>query len=102
MSDVSEIKDRLTLSLVVGEVVKLTPAGSYLRGLCPFHHEKSPSFFVNDTMGYYKCFGCGEHGDIFSFVQKYEHLTFREALEYLAKKAGITLSSKNYGCDFSR
>ena len=96
MSDVGEIKDRLALSLVVGEVVKLTPAGSYLRGLCPFHHEKSPSFFVNDTMGYYKCFGCGEHGDIFSFVQKYEHLTFREALEYLAKKAGITLSSKNY------
>lgn len=96
MSEIQEIKDRLPLSQVVGEVVKLTKAGAYWRGLCPFHHEKSPSFFVNDDLGYYKCFGCGEHGDIFTFRQKYEHLTFREALEDLAKQAGVKLTSRSY------
>lgn len=96
MSEIQEIKDRLALSQVVGEVVKLTKAGAYWRGLCPFHHEKSPSFFVNDDLGYYKCFGCGEYGDIFTFRQKYEHLTFREALEDLAKQAGVKLTSRSY------
>lgn len=96
MSEIQEIKDRLSLSQVVGEVVKLTKAGAYWKGLCPFHHEKSPSFFVNDDLGYYKCFGCGEYGDIFTFRQKYEHLTFREALEDLAKQAGVKLTSRSY------
>jgi DNA primase len=64
--------------------------------LCPFHHEKSPSFFVNDNLGYYKCFGCGEHGDIFDFIQKYDNLDFKEALEYLANRAGITLQKRQF------
>lgn len=94
MSEIQEIKDRLSIVEIVGERVQLTPAGVYHKGLCPFHHEKSPSFFVNEALGFYKCFGCGESGDIFTFVQKYDGLTFREALETLAKRAGVTLTNR--------
>jgi DNA primase len=94
MSQIQEIKDSISLVEIVSESVKLTPAGNYFRGLCPFHHEKSPSFFVNESLGYYKCFGCGEHGDVFTFLQKIDNLTFREALEVLAKRAGIVLQSQ--------
>jgi DNA primase len=94
MSDIQTIKDQLSILEVIGERVKLTNAGAYYRGLCPFHHEKTPSFFVNDQLGFYKCYGCSEHGDIFDFVMKYDNLTFREALEMLAERAGVTLSQK--------
>ena len=80
MSEIQDIKERLVLSEIIGQRVKLTPAGAYMKGLCPFHHEKSPSFHVNDQLGFYNCFGCGEGGDAFSFLEKYEGMTFREAL----------------------
>jgi len=94
MSEIQDIKDRVVLSEIIGRHVKLTPAGTYLKGLCPFHHEKSPSFHVNDQLGFYKCFGCGEGGDVFNFLEKYEGMTFREALEYLAEMTGVQLVNR--------
>lgn len=88
---VAEIKDRLSIVDVVGQHVKLTRAGKSLTGLCPFHKEKTPSFHVSVERGSYHCFGCGEGGDIFSFVEKVEGLDFKAALKQLAERAGVTL-----------
>ncbi len=99
MSEIEAVKEAISIAEIIGERIKLTPAGNYQKGLCPFHHEKSPSFFVNDSLGFYKCFGCGESGDVISFLEKYESLTFREALEMLAQRAGITLTQKNFDKD---
>ncbi len=98
-SEVEAVKEAVSIAEIIGERIKLTPAGNYQKGLCPFHHEKSPSFFVNDALGFYKCFGCGETGDVIDFLQKYESLTFRETLEMLAQRAGVTLSSKTFDKD---
>ena len=98
-TEIEAIKEAVSIAEIIGEKIKLTPAGNYQKGLCPFHHEKSPSFFVNDALGFYKCFGCGETGDVLDFLQKYESLTFREALEMLAQRAGITLSNKTFDKD---
>lgn len=99
MSDIEQVKEAVSIAEVVGERIKLSNAGNYQKGLCPFHHEKSPSFFVNDALGFYKCFGCGESGDVIDFVQKYDSLTFKEALELLAGRAGITLTTKTFDKD---
>lgn len=93
MDNVEEIKGRLDASEVIGSYLQLKPAGTNFKGLCPFHHEKTPSFMVNDEKGIWHCFGCGEGGDIFSFVMKMEGLEFREALERLAQRAGVTIES---------
>lgn len=86
-----EIKMRLSLSSVVGEKAKLTRAGREFKACCPFHNEKTPSFYVNDDKQFYHCFGCGAHGDHFTFVMAADKLTFFEAMEQLALKAGVTL-----------
>lgn len=91
MSQVAEIKEATSIVEIIGERVALTPSGNYHRGLCPFHGEKSPSFFVDERIGHFRCFGCSESGDVISFLEKYDNLTFREALEYLAERAGIKL-----------
>lgn len=92
MSDtVQEIKEKLSIVDVVGSYVKLTKAGKYHKGLCPFHKEKTPSFMVSPDRDFYHCFGCGKGGDIFSFVQDIENLDFRGALTLLAQKAGVTI-----------
>jgi DNA primase len=93
MSQVREVKEATDLVSLIGERISLQRSGSSLRGLCPFHSEKSPSFFVNEQFQRYKCFGCGENGDAFTFLEKYEGMTFGEAMEYLAQRAGITLTS---------
>lgn len=93
MSQVQVVKDAHNIIDVIGSYLQLQHAGSNYRGLCPFHSEKSPSFFVSETMQRYKCFGCGKTGDIFTFLQDYEGLTFYESLESLAQKAGITLEA---------
>ena len=86
-----EIKSRLSLTERVGKSVKLTRKGHDYWGCCPFHHEKTPSFTVSDDRGAYHCFGCGAHGDIFTFVQETEKLGFVETVERLAAAAGIAL-----------
>jgi DNA primase len=88
---VAEIKERLSIADVVGQHVKLTKAGKSLTGLCPFHKEKTSSFHVSLERGTYHCFGCGEGGDIFSFIEKVEGVDFKTALKQLAERAGVTL-----------
>jgi len=86
-----ELKSRLRPSDVVGKTVKLRRQGREYAGLSPFTKEKSPSFFVNDDKGFYHCFSSGKHGDIISFLQETERLTFSEAVERLAAEAGMSL-----------
>lgn len=92
---IAEIKQRLDIQDVVGETVRLTRAGRNVKGLCPFHSEKTPSFVVYPKDGSFHCFGCGESGDAFSFLMKTEGLDFRGALEKLARKAGVELKPRN-------
>lgn len=94
---IEDIKNRLPVSEVVSQYVKLTRKGDRYWGLCPFHHEKTPSFTVLDSGGFYKCFGCGKGGSIFDFVMEMEHVSFPEAVEILAKKAGIELKEESEG-----
>jgi DNA primase len=84
-----ELRRRTTLSSVVGKRVRLSKKGREFEGLCPFHNEKTPSFFVNDDKAFYHCFGCGAHGDVVSFVINTEGLSFPEAVERLAGDAGM-------------
>lgn len=92
MSDqVREIKDKIDIASIIGNRVELKRAGKQLRGLCPFHAERSPSFYVTPEMNMFKCFGCGAGGDVYTFLQEYEGMTFREALETLAEVAGVKL-----------
>lgn len=95
MTDVELIKSRLDIADIVGEYVQLKPAGVNLKGLCPFHDEKTPSFMVHRGKQIFHCFGCQEGGDIFSFIQKQENADFPEALRALAAKAGVQLKSFN-------
>ncbi len=90
---VEEIKERLDIVEVIGKYVPLKKTGHNFKGLCPFHPEKTPSFIVFPDDGHYHCFGCGQNGDIFTFVMKRENLEFSDALRLLADQAGVTLIS---------
>jgi DNA primase len=90
--DIALVRERSSIVDVASEQVTLKPAGGgNLKGLCPFHDEKTPSFTVAQARNVYFCHGCGEGGDVINFVQKIDHLTFVEAVERLAERAGITL-----------
>jgi len=91
--DIAAIRERIRIEDVVGDYVQLRKAGAdSLKGLCPFHNEKSPSFHVRPNHGHFHCFGCGEGGDVYAFVQKIEHVSFVEAVELLADRIGHTIS----------
>lgn len=90
-SQVQEIKDKLNITEVLGQYVQLHKAGRTFTARCPFHKEKTPSFHVSPERGTYICFGCGERGDVFSFVQKMESIDFPTALKQLAERAGVVL-----------
>lgn len=96
--DITTVRERARIEEIVGEHVTLKPAGmdSY-KGLCPFHDEKTPSFHVRPSVGMYHCFGCGEGGDVITFVQNLHHLSFVEAVEMLASQLGITLRYEEGG-----
>ena len=96
MDVVKEIKDKISIEEVVGEYVNLKRAGVHLKALCPFHSEKTPSFIVTPERGTYHCFGCGEHGDIFTFLQKMEGIDFKDALQRLAYKAGVEIKNVEF------
>ena len=91
MDAVEEIKSRVDIETLVGQHVDLKRSGAALKGLCPFHQEKTPSFYVFPARGSFHCFGCGQGGDVFTFVQNYEKVEFREALTRLASRAGVEL-----------
>ncbi|MDQ5949311.1 MAG: primase [Patescibacteria group bacterium] len=90
-SSVEQIKSKIDIVSLVGSYIKLEKAGANFKGRCPFHNEKTPSFFVSPDRGNYYCFGCQAKGDIFTFVQEFEGLDFLGALKVLADKAGVTL-----------
>lgn len=93
--DVETIKGRLDISEVISAYVKLEKAGASLKGRCPFHNEKTPSFFVSPARQSFYCFGCGAKGDIFTFISDMEGLDFLGALKFLADKAGVEIKYRN-------
>jgi len=97
----NDIRDRVSVAGFIGERIQLKKAGRNFKGLCPFHNEKTPSFNVSDDKQIYHCFGCGEGGDIFDFVMKFDNLNFAEAVKYLAGIAGVELprDDKTYDRD---
>ncbi len=97
-ADVEEVKARTDIADIIGERVALRPAGvGSMKGLCPFHDERSPSFNVRPQAGFYHCFGCGESGDVYSFLRRMDHLSFSEAVEKLAGRIGYALHYEDGG-----
>src|SRR3954465_15633626 len=90
-SFITRLRSHFLMSEVIARRVPLKKHGREYQGLCPFHNEKSPSFTVNDEKGFFHCFGCAAHGDAISFVMKFDHLKYPEAIELLARDAGIPL-----------
>ena len=89
---IDEIRESIPIDQVIGEYVSLKKAGTNFKGLCPFHEEKTPSFSVTPNKGIYKCFGCGEGGNVFTFLMKHENLSFVESVQFLARRQGIDIS----------
>jgi len=97
-SDIDEVRSRVNIADIVGDYVTLKSAGvGSLKGLCPFHEERSPSFHVRPGVGRYHCFGCGEDGDVFTFLQRMDHVSFQEAVERMAARVGIELHYEDGG-----
>jgi DNA primase len=97
-SDIDEVRSRTNIADIVGEYVTLKNAGvGSMKGLCPFHEERSPSFHVRPQVGFYHCFGCGEGGDVFTFLQKMDAVTFSEAVERMAARIGYELHYEDGG-----
>ena len=96
--DIALVRERARIDEVVGAYVQLRNAGGgSLKGLCPFHDEKTPSFQVTPSRGFYYCFGCGEGGDVITFLQKIDNLSFTEAVQALADKTGVQLRISDDG-----
>src|SRR5437667_5667479 len=86
-----ELRARIPLGSLVGKHVRLIRRGRELAGLCPFHHEKTPSFYVVEDKGFFHCFGCGAHGDAIGYLMRVDNLDFIEAIERLAAEAGLAV-----------
>ncbi len=101
--DITAIRERTHIEEIVGDYVALRRAGAdSLKGLCPFHDEKSPSFHVRPNHGHFHCFGCGEGGDVYTFLQKLEHIPFVEAVEQLADRIGYQINYEGGGASVAR
>jgi len=97
-SDIDEVRARTNIADIIGQYVTLRPAGvGSMKGLCPFHDERSPSFNVRPGVGYFHCFGCGEGGNVYDFLMKVDHVTFPEAVERLAARLGYELRYEEGG-----
>ncbi len=97
-SDIDEVRSRTNIADIVGDYVNLKSAGGgSMKGLCPFHEERSPSFHVRPQVGFYHCFGCGEGGDVFTFLMKMDHVSFAEAVERMAARLGYELHYEDGG-----
>src|SRR5213078_3991169 len=92
---IEAIKAKIDVAEEVGLVVALRKSGKSLQGLCPFHNERTPSFYVFPESQTWRCFGCNEGGDVFTFVEKQQGLDFRDALHYLAEKAGVSIEEQH-------
>ena len=92
-----EIRDRASIVEIISDVLTLKKTGRNYMGLCPFHTEKTPSFTVNEEKGIFHCFGCRAGGSVFQFLMQYDHLTFPEAVERVAKRYGIVIERTERG-----
>lgn len=98
-AQVDEVRARADIVEIVGEVVQLKRSGKDFKANCPFHDERTPSFYVVPAKGFYNCFGCGESGDVFSFVMKRQGLDFVEAVKYVAARSGVEIREVSRGRD---
>ncbi len=96
-SDVEKIKEKLDIVELISSYIKVDKSGKNFKACCPFHNEKTPSFYISPDRGTFYCFGCGKKGDVFSFVESFEGVDFVTALKILADKSGIVLSNTNFG-----
>jgi DNA primase len=92
MDDVTQVRERTDIIKLLSEYITVKKAGRNFKANCPFHNENTPSFMISPDRGMWHCFGCGKGGDAFTFLMEYEHMEFPEALRFLAKRAGITLT----------
>lgn len=99
---IDKVREANDIVDVIGQYVHLERKGSSYMGLCPFHNEKTPSFSVLESRQIFHCFGCGESGNVYTFLMKHENMTFPEAVKYLADRAGITLPEKEYSSEERR
>lgn len=99
---IREIIETARIEEVVGDFVSLKKRGKNLVGLCPFHNEKTPSFYVTPVKNIFKCFGCGKGGDVISFIREHEHFTYPEAIRFLAKKYNITIEEEDVTEDYTK
>src|SRR5690349_3263569 len=90
-AQVEEVRGRADLVDIIGELVPLKKAGKEFKACCPFHEERTPSFYVVPTKSFFKCFGCGESGDVFSFVMKRLGMDFVDAVRYVAARSGVEI-----------
>jgi len=101
-SVIEDIKSRLNIVDVAGGYLKLEKAGGNFKACCPFHNERTPSFFISPSRQTYHCFGCNKGGDVISFVEEIEGLDFQGALKLLADRAGVTLTRERTGAKDER
>jgi len=99
---IASIRERIDIGVLVGEYVKLKKSGASFKGLCPFHNEKTPSFYVHPQRGFFHCFGCQASGDVFGFLTRLEGLPFPEAVRRLAERAGIEIPDSDPQRDAER